>query len=273
MLIEKTFDAAGVSINYVEGPSHGLPLVMLHGTSLRWQSFLPNLPTFSFRYHTYALDLRGHGLSGRLPGAYRVVDFAADVVRFLRARVTEPAVLLGHSLGAQIAMQVASEAPDLTRAIVLEDPPLSILSAERFQAHPFYQRACSWQGLAGTERWTTEKMSALTAVYSQMDAAGLRARAKAFSQCDPDVITHFTSTKVNEHFDPEAICPKITCPVLLFQGNPAQGGLLEDRDAERAIALLAQCVHIHLPDMGHGLHGERPPLFFHMVSNFLESLE
>jgi pimeloyl-ACP methyl ester carboxylesterase len=272
MLIEKTFDAEVVSLNYAEGPAHGLPLVMLHGTSLRWQTFLPNLPTFAFRYHTYALDLRGHGRSGRLPGAYRVVDHAADVVRFLRAHVAEPAVLLGHSLGAQIAMQVAAEAPDFTRAIVLEDPPLSLLSAERWQAHPFYQRACSWQGLAGTTQWTPEKMAALTAVYPQMDAAALRARAKAFSQCDPDVITHMISNTVNEPFDPETLCPRITCPVLLFQGNPAKGGLLEDRDAERVIALLAQGVHIHVPDMGHGLHGERAPLFFQMVSNFLESL-
>lgn len=149
---------------------------------------------------------------------------------------------------------------------------MSILSADRFRVHPFYQRVCSWQSLAGTERWTHEKMAALTAVYPKMDAAGLRARAKAFSQCDPDVMTHFISAKVNEHFDPEALCPKIACPVLLLQGNPSLGGLLEDHDAERAIALLAQCVHIHLPDMAHNLHGERPSLFFQMISNFLESL-
>lgn len=273
MLIEKTFNADVVSLNYAEGPSHGLPIVMLHGTSLRWQTFLPNLPTFSCRYHTYAVDHRGHGRSGRVPGAYRIVDFADDVVRLLRARVAEPAVLLGHSLGAHVAMQVAVDAPDLTRAIVLEEPALAILAAERFRAHPFYQRARSWQGLAGIERWTDEKMAELAAMYPKMDAAGLRARAKAFSQCDPDVIAHLITDKVNENFAPEALWPKIACPVLLFQGNPSQGGLVEDRDAERAIALLAQCVHIHLDDMGHGLHGERPLLFFQMVSNFLESLE
>lgn len=201
-----------------------------------------------------------------------MVDFAADVIRFLRARVAEPAVLLGHSLGAQVAMQVAAEAPDVTRAIVLEDPGLSILSADRLQVHPFYPRVRSWQRLAGTTQWTYEKLSALQAVYPAMDAAGLRARAKAFSQCDPDVMAHLISTKLNEQFDPEGLWPKIASPVLLLQGNPSQGGLLEDHDAERAIALLAQCVHIHLPDMAHNLHSERPPLFFQMVSNFLESL-
>jgi len=272
MLVEKTFDADVVSLNYAEGPPQGLPLVMLHGTSGRWQMFLPNLPTFAFRYHTYAVDHRGHGRSGRVPGSYRTVDFADDVVRFLRTRAAAPAVLVGHSLGAHVAMQVAANAPDLTRAIVLEEPALAIHATERLRAHPFYQRVQSWQGLAGTERWTDEKMAVLAAIYPKMDAAGLRARAKAFSQCDPDVITHLLTNKVNEQFDPEALWPKIACPVLLFQGNPSLGGLVEDGDAARAVALLAQCVHIHLEDMGHSLHGERPLLFFQMVSDFLESL-
>lgn len=221
MLIEKTFDSEAVSLNYAEAPSHGLPLVMLHGISLRWQAFLPNLPTFSFRYHTYALDQRGHGLSGRMPGAYRIEDFADDVIRFLRACVAEPVVLLGHSLGAQVSMQVASDAPDLIRAIVLEEPALSILEFDRFKAHPFYQRVCLWESLAGTTHWTKEKMSELADIFPNMSAAGLRSRAKSLSQCDPDVLTHLTNNKLNENFHPDALWCKITCPVLLFQGNPS----------------------------------------------------
>jgi pimeloyl-ACP methyl ester carboxylesterase len=202
------------------------------------------------------------------------VDFAEDVIRFLRSRVAEPAILLGHSLGAQAAMQVASEAPDLTRAIVLEDPALSLLTVDRLQAHPsFYPRLFSWQELAGTELWTNEKMAALAAVYPRMDAAGLQLRAKAFSHLDPDVITHIINSKFNEHFDPEALCPKITCPVLLLQGNPSLGGQLEDSDAERAIALLTKCVHVHVQDMAHNLHSERSALFCQIISNFLESLD
>ena len=108
MITEKEFDTGTVSIHYAEGPASGRPLVLLHGGSLRWQDYLPVLPLLSFRYHTYALDLRGHGQSGRTPGAYRIEHFADDVVHFLHERVASPAALLGYSMGAHVAMEVAA---------------------------------------------------------------------------------------------------------------------------------------------------------------------
>ena len=71
MLKERTFDANGVAINYAEGPPSGPPLVLLHGGGDRWQHFLPILPSLVMRWQVYALDLRGHGKSGRVPGQYR----------------------------------------------------------------------------------------------------------------------------------------------------------------------------------------------------------
>jgi pimeloyl-ACP methyl ester carboxylesterase len=62
-------------------------------------------------WRVYELDHRGHGRGG-----YRIVDFAADTIEFLRRRIERPAVLVGHSLGAMIAIAVAAEAPDLVRA-------------------------------------------------------------------------------------------------------------------------------------------------------------
>jgi pimeloyl-ACP methyl ester carboxylesterase len=82
MLTEKTFDTGAVAIHYAEGPACGMPLVLVHGANSRWQSFLPVLPMLSFRYHTYALEMRGFGRSGRTPGAYHMADFASDIVQF-----------------------------------------------------------------------------------------------------------------------------------------------------------------------------------------------
>jgi pimeloyl-ACP methyl ester carboxylesterase len=108
MLTEKTFETGTVSIHYAEGPVSGRPLVMLHGGTLRWQDFLPVLPLLSFRYHTYALDLCGHGRSGRMPGAYRIDQFADDVEQFLRVLVAEP-------LRKVTAMSVAPTKPSLAK--------------------------------------------------------------------------------------------------------------------------------------------------------------
>lgn len=272
MFTEKTFNTSVVSINYAEGPAYGTPLVMLHGATLRWQSFLPVLPSLSFRYHTYALDLRGHGRSGHMTGAYRVADYAADVVQLLRERVAEPAILLGHSLGADVAIQVAAEAPTLTYAVVLDEPGLYVISEGRLPAHPIYHRLKTLHDLLGMERSMEDIISAVGALLPAADNVSVRAWAKSLSQLDPDALTHIIENRTHEHYRPNELLPKIACPALLLQGNPALEGLVEDPDAERALALLAQGTHVRLQEVGHGLHGAQPTTFFQLVSSFLESL-
>src|SRR5215216_2433718 len=121
MLIERQLDTGTVVLNYAESEGSRPPLVLLHGISLWWKYFLPVLPRFSARWHTYALDLRGHGKSGRMANGYRFEDYAADIVALLKARLSEPAILVGHSLGGMVAVQIAAQNTDLVRAVVLED--------------------------------------------------------------------------------------------------------------------------------------------------------
>ncbi len=118
---ERTFDTGEVCLNYAEGPSHGPPLVLLHGLGRRWQVFLPLIPALSLRWHIFAPDFRGHGKSARVPRGYHGTEYAEDIARFLRERVPEPAVVFGHSLGGMIGMWVACHHPELVRALILGD--------------------------------------------------------------------------------------------------------------------------------------------------------
>lgn len=99
MLKEGTFNADGVMINFAEGPPSGSPLILLHGGGDRWQHFLPIIPSLVMRWHVYALDLRGHGKSGRVPGHYRPEHYVADIMAFLKSQLAERVILFGHSLG------------------------------------------------------------------------------------------------------------------------------------------------------------------------------
>ena len=44
MLTESSFDTGEVVINYAEGPALGSPLVLLHGSTLDWQSWQHLIP-------------------------------------------------------------------------------------------------------------------------------------------------------------------------------------------------------------------------------------
>ena len=108
MLTEQAFDTGVVTINFAQGPPSGPPLVLLHGGGDRWQHFLPIMPSLVMRWHVFALDLRGHGKSGRVPGQYRPEHYAADVMSFLERQFAERVILFGHSLGGWIALLVAA---------------------------------------------------------------------------------------------------------------------------------------------------------------------
>src|SRR5688500_19229143 len=120
MMTERTIATArSVHLNVATGPASGPPLVLLHGVTREWQDYVSLLPALTLRWQVHALDFRGHGKSGRTPGAYRVADYVADAAALLRD-LDEPAVVYGHSLGAMVVAAVAGAEPKRGRAVVME---------------------------------------------------------------------------------------------------------------------------------------------------------
>jgi pimeloyl-ACP methyl ester carboxylesterase len=111
-ITEHEFEAEEVRLN-MRSPPNGPPLVLVHGLGRRWQVFLPLIPALSMRWHIFAPDLRGHGKSGHVSRGYRGTQYLDDIARFLRERVSDPAILFGHSLGGMVGMWVASHHPEL----------------------------------------------------------------------------------------------------------------------------------------------------------------
>ncbi len=124
MLTEKSFDTGEIVINFAEGDTAGTPLVMLHGSTLRWQTFEEFIPTLEQSWHIYACDLRGHGRSGRASSGYRIADFVPDTVAFIERCIGRPVFLLGYSMGATVTLGVAARIPKLIQCIVLLEPGL-----------------------------------------------------------------------------------------------------------------------------------------------------
>lgn len=123
--VEREARVDGVRLAYAEGPDNGEPLLLIHGQGSRWQDYMKVLPELAREHHVFAVDVPGHGASGRLdPRRYTNV-FVGDVLAdFVEQVIGEPALVSGHSSGGLLALRIASAHPELVRGLLLEDPPL-----------------------------------------------------------------------------------------------------------------------------------------------------
>jgi pimeloyl-ACP methyl ester carboxylesterase len=283
-MVEHTFDAGEVQLNYAEGPANGPPLVLLHGLGRRWQVFLPLIPMLSKQWHIFAPDLRGHGRSSHLARGYRGTQYSEDIARLLGDRVSDPAVLFGHSLGGMIGMWVASHHPTQVRALILGDNRVASGQLE----HPMYRALFSGlRDLARKSGSLEETANGIGKILLPVpgnveplqirqlpgnDEAYLLAWAHCVRNADPDTYEMVLDGTSIDGWDAETVLRGITCPTLLLQAAQELGGLMSDADVALATRLLLRHVHVKFPNLGHALFIQQPVPVLQAVTNFLESL-
>ena len=283
-LVEHTFDTGEVQLNYAEGPAHGPVLVLLHGLGRRWQVFLPLIPALSLRWHIFAPDLRGHGRSSHVARGYHGPQYAEDIARLLRERVSAPAVLFGHSLGGMLGMWVASHHPDLVRALILGDnmivvPQLrnpmytALFLGLRGLAHKGGSVEQIADGIGGIVLPSpgTDKPARIRELPGN-DEAYLLSWARCVQQADPDTYDMALDGSSLKSWDGETVLRGIACPTLLLQGSHELGGLMSDADVALATRLLPHHTHVKFRNLGHALFIQQPEPVLRAATNFLESL-
>src|SRR5581483_2310874 len=102
----------------------GPPAIFLHGITSNSGVFEPLLLGLRGHFRCIAVDQRGHGLSDKPGTGYGARDYTNDLVALIKILNTGPAMIVGHSLGARNAIELAATAPDLVeRAIVIDFTP------------------------------------------------------------------------------------------------------------------------------------------------------
>ena len=127
-----TIAANGIDLHYIAA-GHGEPVVLLAGFGGDHLSWGLQFPAFRARHHTIAIDNRGCGRSGAPDVPYTTAIMAADVVGVLDHLGIAAAHVVGLSLGAMIAQELALAHPARVRSLQLHstagraDPYLRML--------------------------------------------------------------------------------------------------------------------------------------------------
>lgn len=127
-LLHYPFEEAYISlpdigkIAYVQMGSGKHTLVFLHGLGSNMKAWQYNIPTLAGNSHCIAIDLPGFGKSvkGRFPCT--MTFFAEAVILLLEVLGIERYIIVGHSMGGQIAMHIARREPQRCKGMVLLAP-------------------------------------------------------------------------------------------------------------------------------------------------------
>jgi pimeloyl-ACP methyl ester carboxylesterase len=237
------------------------PLLLLHGLGVSgvvWQAFARRLLP---EYAAVAPDLRGHGDSDTPPAGYEPADYARDLALLIETLPGRRLPVVGHSLGALVAVPLASRRPDLVPAVVLVDPPFDATMTNRDVPEVYRLRQAEPEAL---ERYLLETNPGGGRALAQV-LAGLFRRAS-----DAAYEAILAAPPGHPAAWPEAAT--IRQPVLVVQADPAFGGILGDEAARRFMERLPNGCLVKIEGATHAVHASQPERLAEALRSFLADL-
>jgi pimeloyl-ACP methyl ester carboxylesterase len=121
-------DTTGLGCVRWRGPVGAPVAVAVHGITANAWSFGSVAEHLKGELSLVAVDLRGRGASSDAPQPFGIRSHADDVAAVIERLGAAPAVIVGHSMGAHVALMCAERHPDAVAGLVLVDggPPLAV---------------------------------------------------------------------------------------------------------------------------------------------------
>jgi pimeloyl-ACP methyl ester carboxylesterase len=262
----------GTELALFEWPGEGTPILLIHATGFHarcWDQVVANLPG----RHVYALDMRGHGRSQKLPPPYPWSRFAEDVVAVAKLLVLENIIGVGHSMGGHSVALAAGNAPGLFGSLLLVDPVIQ--DHERYIDPP----------PATGEHYAARRRNTWASPQEMFESF---AKRPPFSGWNPDVLRDYCEHGLlpnpdGEGFvlacppsvegatyqgsldiDPYPVIARINVPVRILRARPRDPGAPMDMSRSPTPVDLAThipgAVDIPLPQYSHFIPMEDPAL-------------
>jgi len=240
--------------------------MILHGIGDSSRLFAPVAARLAERRSVYALDLRGHGESDKPPAGYRFTDYADDVLGVIeQLPLPERRVdLLGHSLGALVAIHLAANANTTARLgrLILEDPPLILNWSE--------------QGIGGLmqylldikHRSLPEVVAAVAAEFTSLtNEQHVEAAQSLIRAADGPFLALGGGEQPPVDWKP--LLSRIKLPTLVLAADAEAGGMVGPKQRTMLNEYLPAARIVDFPGCNHAINAERPEEFLKAVEDFL----
>jgi pimeloyl-ACP methyl ester carboxylesterase len=269
---DHTVNTGEVEIGYSVGPDNGPALLLLHGVTSRRDGFVEVIGVLSANHRVITMDQRGHGYSGHTPGHYTREDHARDIRYVLDNVCREKTVVWGHSMGGGNAVAMASEQPELLKALMLEDPALFGGARPRPQSlnpSPTMNTFKTHLELIEAGLSVAEMAPKLQAASPNQPEYFAAWKAECLLQMDTDILRSVVEGRARGWADPVESLARIKCPVLVAQADPAKGGILPDDYLAEIVPKCADFTVTKIVGAGHNINREHSKLLLPVVLPWL----
>lgn len=267
------FLRAGRTDWHVQRSGSGPAMLLLHGAGAATHSWRDMLPLLAASYDVIAPDLPGHGFS-RAPagGTSTLPGMAEEVTALLAALQIQPDIVLGHSAGTAIALEMTLDGTVQPRKIIglnaaltpfrglagVLFPPMAKMLALNPLTPWAFSRMAGWSGQA---------RRLIEGTGSRIDTRGLDYYARLLAM--PRHVSG--ALAMMAHWDLEPMLARLgdlPCPLHLITGT---GDKAVPPGEARQLAQQYEAIHFHeMPGMGHLMHEENPAQFSQMVLEFAD---
>jgi len=245
---------------YTQAYGHGAPIIFLHGGTVFFDNSFANQRDYFATYRTViGIDQRGHGHSPDGPWSLSYKMMADDTAAIIEQLGLGPVDIVGHSDGADIALILARDHPELVRRMVISGANLRAdLSPEEKQR----------------SQWSPEQLAKHVQALADWLPPSFRVDYAKVSPDGPDHWMTLVAKCYEMWLQPIVIEPvdlkKISIPVLVMAGDHDFTSIEENAEIYRA---LPHGQLIIVPASNHGTFNSRPDLVDLAIREFLDQPE
>jgi 3-oxoadipate enol-lactonase len=245
----------------------GTPVVFLHGYPLNHEMWLPQLERLSARCRVVLLDLPGYGLARADPVPDTLSGFAESVHQSLSQHLPKRTVVVGHSFGGYVALELFRTHSDDFEALVLTNTRSEADAPEAREKRLATARRLEDPKETLDVEATVRGLFA-PATWQAGDRVVDIARAMVRSAPAPTVI--HTLRAIARRPDLTPVLSAISVPTLVIWGEEDQ--LIPPAQTRSMVTLIAGATGVGVPRAGHLPSLEAPGPFGEALENFLGHL-
>ena len=267
------------------------PVVLLHGLASTCRIWDFVAPILAENYSVIAVDQRGHGDSGKPEQGYDFASVSGDVAALIEGRgigfENARPVVVGHSWGADVALELAVAHPKLLRGIVFVDggtidasaryaslddalvqmAPPDFRGTTREQFLERVRSAGQWATLIGQRGVGAEEI--IMGNFETLDDGTIKAKLSREN--------HLRIIESLWDHHPKDLYPKVACPVLMLPARQRENPDAFERTLARsesiaaAERLLPNSKTVWLEDSIHDVPVQRPELVAGTIRDHIQA--